>query len=143
MGRALFAVHANRSLASRVSNRMTLPARTVALRCLQFVLALLVSGAMWCVCADAAADGPESSVRILIGFREPVKGDAPHLISRLEKAAGAPIHYVASVSDKRHAYELACPARSSCAQAMRSLQQDPEVADVSSDAMRKPLPQVR
>jgi hypothetical protein len=81
----------------------------------------------------------QPKVRVLIQFRVPVDAAAPGLVSRLEQLGGLSIHYVAAVSPKLHAYELACPANEqSCDAAIRLLRTDPDIMAISPDLLRKP-----
>ncbi len=114
------------------------PSRKLAVAIFACTLLSSISG---CASAPSAA---QPSVRILISFRAPVDGNAPDLLSRLERLTGRSMRYASPVSEKLHAYTLFCPADDpGCAATIRLLRTDPAVQDISSDQIRKPFPETR
>lgn len=89
-------------------------------------------------CSSPAAD-PKSVARILIEFRDPVDGGSPNLLADLGRRSGAAVRYTASVSDRMHAYELACPSTDAdCASAIEQLRKTPAIVAISANQLRRP-----
>lgn len=86
----------------------------------------------------APAAPPQSGVRLLIEFREPVDGAGPDLLARLASQSGASIRHISSASSQLHAYELTCTASDpDCAKAIESLQGAADIASVAPDSLRR------
>ncbi|MDD4881411.1 MAG: hypothetical protein PHX10_07535 [Gallionellaceae bacterium] len=102
---------------------------------LALVCASTLIGSAACSSQTAAAKG---AVRILIEFRDPVDGAAPALLAELSRRSGAGVRYSASVSEKLHAYELACPSTdANCASAIENLRTTPAIVTLSADQLRR------
>ena len=99
-----------------------------------------VAWVLFAVTACASPPAPKApSFRILIEFRAPTDGAATELLAHLEQQSGAVVRYAASISPKRHAYELVCPADDAgCETATHLLREDVRVREVIPDALRKP-----
>ena len=91
--------------------------------------------AMACTASPPEAQHP---TRIIIGFAAPTDGADAQTLSMLEKAGGVPVEYVGAVSERSHAYRLACPATDrACTGAIKELERLPGIQAIQTDRIKE------
>lgn len=102
--------------------------------------AVLATAALTLLVATACADAPARSgpgLRIIVEFAVPTDGPAPATLAFIQATGGVPARYVTAVSERSHAYRLACPEQDpDCRAALDALRRAPALRSVTPDRLK-------